>query len=471
MASNSTSADVNSLIEKWKPSLPFSRDLTDQNENQRVLDLATQILNSGLPIQDFKDASYGVDGKDAASPVLVSAIQSAESKLKMKECGSFHMACVFAMYMEQNRIQTKDVHKNGQDFIRMKHKQLAWLFDGAEGQTWEMMAVDDGCPNDSKSLARAIVEKEGYKNVRVLDLEDQVKAQTPFFIDRGLKAGCKDSRKGGAILYGLKTAAEEGAAADPAGPTRLVMYTDSDLSSDMSLCGYLAHGVMVEGGGMSMGARYGEEGTFLVKPPTHGASGHPISHYEQPNMMKIVFRQYVRSRLLPMLEGIKDTQCAFKCFRAGGAKEGSVGGNLMQVLNEVRSMQADFDMELLLCVLGYLRKVKAGDGGDSVKKLCVVIPTLFTEDFAESNFMGGADSDADKPFKTYNQMNKALIGMHERHVPEGSEERKKVADLVEYLKNLEWERYKEIILTLEKNLGHTLFDFDLKLPDESLLKH
>ena len=448
---------VHFFIEKWKSSLPFSRDLTDQVENQRVLDLASGILASGLSIQVFKDASYGDrEGKGTASPVLISAIQSAESKLKMKECGGFHMACVFAMYNEQNRIQTKEGHQNGQDFIRMKSKQLQWLFDGEEDKTWELLAVDDGCPNNSKGLARAIIEKEGYSNVRVLDLEDQVKNQTPFFIDRGLKSGCKESRKGGSILYGLRTAGEEAKEAKEKGEKkeRLVMYTDSDLSSDMSLVGLLAHGVMVAGGGMSMGARYGSAGTFLVKPPNFGASGHPRSHFEQPNMMKIVFRQYVRSRLLPMLDDILDTQCAFKCFR---------GEQLGPILEEVRSMQADFDMELLLCALTALKKVEA-------KKLCVVEPTLFTEDFAESNFMGGADSDEDKPYKTYNQMNSALIAMHERYVDQQSEEHEKVKDLIEYVKGLSWERYKEIILALEKKLGPTLFNFDLRLPDESLLQ-
>ena len=84
------------------------------------------------------------------------------------------------------------------------------------------------------------------------------------------------------------------------------------------------------------------------------------------------------------------------------------------------------------------------------KKLYVVQPTLFTEDFAESNFMGGADSDEDKPFKTYHQMNSALIVMHERYVDQQSEEHEKVKELIKYMKGLSWERYKEIVSALEK---------------------
>merc|ERR1712014_300011 len=108
---------------------------------------------------------------------------------------------------------------------------------------------------------------------------------------------------------------------------------------DMALCGLLSDGILNKDCCMSMGARYGSEGTFLVKPPDHGAAPHPQSHYEQPNMMKIVLRHYVRVRLLPMLQGIYDTQCAFKCFRRE---------DLLAITEDVRSLQADFDMELLL---------------------------------------------------------------------------------------------------------------------------
>lgn len=436
---------VSDLVSKWTKELQVSRDLTDPKENMRVLELATEILASGLPIEDFKKACYGDElGKDASPPVLLQAIQSASSKEKVKKLGDFHMACVFAMYGEQNRIQTKGGHKNGQDFIRMKVKQLQWLFDGeGDGKTWEILAVDDGCPNNSKGLARMRVEVEGYKNVRVLDLEDTVKNQTPFFVQRGITKGCKESRKGGAILYGLYTAATEAAFTQSDTP-RLVMYTDSDLSTDLSLVGELAHGCFNTK--MSMGARYGSPGTFLVKPPDQGASGHPQSHYEQPNMMKIVFRHYLRTRLLPMLEGIMDTQCAFKCFRSL---------DLVSILPDVMSTTADFDMELLLCALTYYRK----KGADN---LVTVIPTVFTEDFAESNFMASS-SDPDKPYKTYAGMTDALIEMHERYVPADSPEHEKAKDLIEFGKKLDWQAYKRMILSLESKLGPTLFDYDFGL--------
>lgn len=438
------------LLRSLGNGLPLTRDLTDKDETLKVLEIASAIVASGEPLQDFKDACYGdANGNGAGPTVLVSAVGSAESKMQMKDCGPFHMVCLFAMYGEQNRIQQKAGHPNGQDFIRMKVKQLEWLFSGEEGKTWEIVAVDDGCPNDSKTLARKVVEAENLGDrVKVLDLEDAVKEGLPYFTERGLKTGCKESRKGGAILYGLYTAATRQVAAGA--PPLLAMYTDSDLSTDMSLCGVLAHGVLVGGGKMSMGARYGAAETFLVKPPDFGPSGHPQSHFEQPNMMKIVMRHYVRVRLLPILKGIYDTQCAFKCFRAS---------DLKAILEEVRSLGADFDMELLLCALSYFRK-----GGGSGSELCVVKPTLFTEDFAESNFMASSD-DPDKPYKTYAGMNQALVQMHKRYIDQASDEAKAVTDLVAFADGITWEAYKRMVLKLEKDHGPTLFDYDFPLDE------
>lgn len=438
------------LLASLGEGLPLSRDLTDEKETLKVLEIATAIAESGLPLQDFKDACYGDSaGKGAGPTVLVSAVGSAESKLQLESCGPFHMVCMFAMYGEQNRIQKKADHVNGQDFIRIKFKQLEWLFSGAKGQTWEILAVDDGCPNDSKTLARKVIEADGLGDrVKVLELEDAVREGVPYFMERGLTKGCKESRKGGAILYGLYTVANR--PVKPDAPPLLAMYTDSDLSTDMSLCGVLAHGVLVGGGKMSMGARYGAAETFLVKPPEFGPSGHPQSHFEQPNMMKIVMRHYVRVRLLPILKGIYDTQCAFKCFRAA---------DLMSVIGEVRSIGADFDMELLLCALSYFSK-----GGGVGKELCVTKPTLFTEDFAESNFMASSE-DPDKPYKTYAGMNQALVQMHKRYIDQSSEDAAAVTDLVAFADGIKWEAYKRMVLKLEKDHGPTLFDHDFPLDE------
>jgi len=380
--------------------------------------------------------------------VLLSAVGAAESKLLLKQTGPHHLSCVFAMYGEQNRLRTKAEHENGQDLMTNKVKQLEWLFDGEEGKTWEIIAVDDGCPNNSKELAKDIIEKNKLNNIAILDLKNAWTEKDPFFMQRGLDEACKKSRKGGAIMYGLLYASATRPFYPEAKP-KLVMYTDSDLSTDMALCGLLSHGILCKGCSMSMGARYGSEGTFLVKPPDQGAAPHPRSHFEQPNMMKIVLRHYVRVRLLPMLEGIYDTQCAFKCFRAE---------DLKAITADVQSMGADFDMELLLCALLHYRKA-----GVAQEKLCSVGGTLFTEDFAESNFMASSD-DPDKPYKTYAGMMDALVSMHERFIDQDSAEAAKAKDLVAFCRGMPWETYKKMHDKLNER-GQTLFDHPFTLDE------
>merc|ERR1712070_211877 len=428
---------------------PKCRDLTNDEETETVLKLADQILASKIDIEVWKSLTYGGKKKAPASPVVVSAVGAAESKILMRKCPPHHLTCMGAMYGEKNRIKTKEEHENGQNFMVNKLKQLDWLFKGQKNKSYDVVAVDDGCPDKSGELAKAVIEKHDLKNVTLMDVRDAFKNKDEFFIERGLDEAAKKSRKGGAILHGLREVAKKPAVE---GKPNLVMYTDSDLSTDMALCGLLSFGVLKAGCSVSSGARYGSAGTFLVKPPNGGASPHPQSHYEQPNMMKIVLRHYVRVRLLPMLQGVYDTQCAFKCFKRE---------DLMEITKDVQSLQADFDMELLLCSLLYYR-------GKGVKqaKLSYVGGTLFTEDFAESNFMATAD-DPDKPYKTYATMMQGLAGMHERLVENKSlseDEAKAAVDLLAFVKTLTWEKYKKMHDKLNER-GNTLFDHKFTLEE------
>jgi len=437
----------------WSTGKSMTRDLTDGAETLGVLQLASEMLASGIPLEEIKKECYGDSTVDPPVPpgsaIVISAVDAACSKQKLAACGAFHMTCVYAMFGEQNRIKQKAEHENGQDFVRIKVKQLQWLFEGAKPeQTWDIIAVDDGCPNDSIGLARAVVAAEGYESkVMLHTLEEMV--DNEFFSSRGLKAGCKDSRKGGAILYGLKLAADRAKlAAEGTANPHYVMYTDSDLSTDMALCGLLAAGMQTDGCAMAMGARYGMPGTFLVKPPDMGALGHPQSHFDQPNMMKIVFRHFTRAKLLPMLSNIYDTQCAFKCFNCADVNE---------IIKDCMSLGPDFDMEVLLCALSMY-----GKRGVEKAKTCKVYPTLFTEDFAESNFMASS-SDPDKPFKTYLGMVAAVISMHERFIDQESESAKAAQPYLAFFKTLDLPRYKKMIQTLEAELGKTLFDYEFTL--------
>mmetsp|Transcript_94675 Transcript_94675/g.306225 ORF Transcript_94675/g.306225 Transcript_94675/m.306225 type:complete len:522 (+) Transcript_94675:104-1669(+) len=438
------------LCARLSEGLPLTRDLTSTVEAMKCLLLATEILTSGLSIEEIKKVAYKEPAKTPA--ILLSAVGSADSKLKLQKCGPHHMTCIFAMHGEQNQLRTQAEHENGQDLLHMKVAQLEWLFDGEKGKTWDIVAVDNGCSDDIIGLVRKMKMEEGMTQVKLINLQEAIDGSIHFFKEeRGLK-NTKESREGAAILYALQWAAKQSASTKKglfgsSSRPHFVMYTDSDLSTDMSLCGLLSAGIMTDGCSMSMGARYGVPESFLVKDKS--ALGHPESHYDQPNMMKIVFRHYLRLRLLPMLTGFFDTQCAFKCFKIE---------DIPQIIDKVQSMGRDFDTDLLLCALQFYQKQ-----GIPQNKLCKVYGTLFTEDFAESNFMASAD-DPDKNYKTYGGMMDALVGMHERFIEPDSEEAKAAKDLAEFCRGMPWETYKKMHDKLNER-GLTLFDHPFALDE------
>merc|ERR1719443_1583493 len=138
---------------------PKSRDLTNDEETESVLQLADQILASKIDIETWKALTYGGKKKAPASPVVVSAVGAAESKIQMRKCPPHHLTCMWAMYGEKNRIKTKEEHENGQNFMVNKLKQLDWLFKGQKNKSYDVVAVDDGCPDNSGELAKEVVAK------------------------------------------------------------------------------------------------------------------------------------------------------------------------------------------------------------------------------------------------------------------------------------------------------------------------
>ena len=74
-------------------------------EAAQVLSIASEILSSGVPVGEIKKMMH--KNPTTTSVILVSAVGSAGSKLKLRGCGPLHVTCIFAMYGEQNRMQTR----------------------------------------------------------------------------------------------------------------------------------------------------------------------------------------------------------------------------------------------------------------------------------------------------------------------------------------------------------------------------
>ena len=145
--------------------LLIRRDLTLNEEAAQVLSIASEILSKGVPLEEIRPMVHKDPTKKSA--ILISAVGSAGSKLKLRECGPLRMTFIFAKNGEQNRMHATAEHENGQDLVRNSVDQLKWLFDGEDGKTWDILTEGDGCPNDSIGLARKSVGQEGYDNVRL----------------------------------------------------------------------------------------------------------------------------------------------------------------------------------------------------------------------------------------------------------------------------------------------------------------
>jgi hypothetical protein len=330
-------------------------DLTDPVCERQAFDTATLLLD----LYQQEDALRAVDAHIVMErhkhPVILHlAAKLALSKISLKSLSTpLVTSFVVAMYKEQNRIRTREEHPAGEDFLRRKVLQLEWLFDGDPNRSWELVFVDDGCPEKSGELAQRITQREGYANVRALFLDDAIKERSP--VAKGLNS-TDDSQKGGAIQYGMWSVIRE----QHANARHIVIYTDSDLSTNIAQAGLLLLQLEDKNTMCAIGTRYDAGGIYCTPEGAQGLT--PYDH------KMIVFRHFIRTKLLPQLGAVVDTQCGFKAFKAEVLKK---------VLERMTDKRFSFDMELLL-----LTAIHSGRKDDVVGKA----PIVWIESNEESNF-------------------------------------------------------------------------------------
>src|ERR1022692_2197340 len=186
------------------------RDLTDPDQNQAVLDVASALAGG----RAAAGCAAGIHGPAVAAE----AIAAARSRRRLGELtGPVHLSVGWAMYGETGRMVPRAVHPHGEDFVRAKVRQLDWLTGGLPGVTWSIIACDDGCPDrpSSADLMTGIAAAEGYprkghRGVTVLRLAEVIGGDTPVSPAFGRLISTGQSRKGGSILAGLAAAAGTG---------------------------------------------------------------------------------------------------------------------------------------------------------------------------------------------------------------------------------------------------------------------
>ena len=345
--------------------MPLNMDLTDPTHERQAFETADLLMDLYPSEDKLRAVDTHIVFEQRKHPVilhLASKLALSKSALKSLSTPIFS-SFVVAMYKEHNRIRTMEEHPAGEDFLRRKVSQLKWLFEGEIDKTWELIFVDDGCPEKSGEIAEKIIQQESYNNVRVKFLAEAIAERSP--VVKGL-ASTDDSQKGGAIQYGMWSVIKE--QHDNAG--HIILYTDSDLSTNIAQAGLLLLQLENQNTMCAIGTRYDTGGMYCTPA---GAQG--LTQYDY---MMIVFRHFIRTKLLPQLGDVVDTQCGFKAFRAD---------TLKKVLERMTDKRFSFDMELLL-----LTAMDFDQGGNAVGKA----PIVWIESNEESNFYSAQAIDTDK---------------------------------------------------------------------------
>ena len=296
-------------------SCPENLDLTSREHADILYNLCDAILETEQAAWSLSKITSEIDTKNLFFAV---ALKMAESKFVVRSIKKrLYVSVVFAVYKEHNRILNEEEHENGEDFLRRKCKQLDWLIDDSEFVKWELIIVDDGCPEGSGKIAQKIITESGLeKKVMVHFLDDGIAESAS--VTKGLKSS-SDSQKGGSVIYGMYKALEGSISDD-----HIIIYTDADLSTHLGQVGLLLDPIINKNKKVCIGSRR-KRSSVVIKQGSRNERG------------KLFI--YIWKQLINLFPSVIDTQCGFKAFHK------SV---LEKIIEKIKEKKFAFDIELLI---------------------------------------------------------------------------------------------------------------------------
>lgn len=313
--SESTRDIIRSLASKS----PDQIDLTREDHADMVYDISNSLIGQVKDQTELEAAeAYLTEHELMGTLAMRLALMLAKSKLWVQTIEQpLSISVVFAVYKEHNRIRKHTEHPHGEDFLIKKVDQLRWLFEHTPNISWELIIVDDGCPEKSGEIAGKIIEDNQLQGkVRVLFLAEA--------IEQGLEPtrlldDTSQSQKGGSIVYGMWDAVQKNT-----GHEQIVVYTDADLSTHLGQVGLLLKPILESGKKVAIGSR--REPTSVV-----------IKKAGRNNRGKLFI--YLWKQMIPVLGDIIDTQCGFKAFHAE---------IIPAIIRDMIESKFAFDIELLI---------------------------------------------------------------------------------------------------------------------------
>ncbi len=297
---------------------PAQLDLTNEEHESQTLRVADSLLVGGPDSRELRalEGQLLSRREDVPLQVQLAAKLALARSLMLARTDPAHVSVVFAVYKEHQRIRPAIEVTGGENFLVRKMAQLDWLLADCPQLTWDLIVVDDGCPENSGRIAAEIIAREGRTDqARVLYLAEAIAAGHPA---AGDLATPDDSRKGGSIQLGLWEASRE------ARPGHVVVFTDADLSTHLGQTGLLVEAILGQGHDVAIGSRRLPE-AVVIKQGARNDRG------------KLFI--YLWKRLIDILPEVIDTQCGFKGFRAGTVRA---------ILPGMLERRFAFDLELLI---------------------------------------------------------------------------------------------------------------------------
>jgi len=453
--------------------MPMGHDLTQKEEHERYMKLATLFYKKELDNLRAIEKDCSATQADAFKyPTMFHiALKNAISKKLFEAMPPIHCTVVFALYKENNRILPKGdeegkSHKNGEDFIRRKHTQMTWLFENKKDSSWCMLGCDDGCPLDSAGLGEGIAKEMGYTNVKFIRLKEAIKsgaAKEAGLDEEKLKSEAWDeedklikaSQKAGAILYGLKVASDEKV---DDGKKHIIVYTDSDLSTDLALCGLNFDTIINEKVECSVSQRFGQANSVNCGKLMTAEEGGGIAP-GMPNESRIhlTLRHKLRMNLLPPLVPITDTNCGHKALTPETA---------IATVSKVKDYKGSFDIDWLMCV-GVCAKAA---GKEAIKT--TAIP--WVNSVGESNFWSAPSGEEDAAAKKLKSATSwhgifakmtEMYGWHQEQLEKLGLVTEESKAYVEWVKAMDVNQY----MKLSDAILASLEGKDINMPEQSIM--
>ncbi len=352
-------------------------DLTEASDQQSLYALTEALLGTDdISLEEIKTCTRQAD-TPLEFKIAAKLAESHQALAAIKQ--PMKIGIVFAMWGEHHRLYPKsDDNPHGEDALRVKLEQLAWLSRYNPHLSWTIYAVDDGCPHHSGDIAKKIAAEHPLgQAVKVLFLKDGINDENNIL---GRLNSVDESRKGGSVILGAQQALADGMDA--------LMYTDADNSVHLGQIGLLLAPWQQNQQAVVLGNRKHPD-AVLVKQEARWGIGIKLLRHMQRMIGKTIFEQ-----------GIHDTQAAFKLYDCK---------ILAEIIQDPTVFDFSFDTDWILAIL-------------AKKQQFAQVPFAFIDSAAESA------SITQGPMSTWETLLKGLVAAVRKHGVEHHMEMANVLD-------------------------------------------